>query len=485
MKRGSQTPTVYKYLATDEDLKRSKGKKAIDLYNETTKTAQEWQEGLLEQILAINEDGLYVHSKFGYSIPRRNGKSEVFIARTLYGLEEAVEKLLYTAHRATTSHDFFRRVEKALIEKGYIKANDIKKGDKIPNDKIFDSIKSLGSELITLRKTGASISFRTRTASGGLGEGFDVHLVDEAQEYTEEQESSLKYVVSDSPNPQTLMCGTPPTAVSKGDVFPKVRDNTLADKTKNTGWAEWSVDSKSDPYDVELWYQTNPSLGIILTERKIEDEIGEDLLDFNIQRLGWWANYNQASAIPDNVWRATMIDKLDKELLKSKLYIGIKFGKDGRNTALSIACKMQDDSIFIQALHCIPTVQGVSWITDLLGRLDYAEVVADGKNGQEMLEKAMREAKLKHLKFPTVAEVINANAEFEQGVFQHLIKHTEQTSLDQAVANCKKRAIGSNGGFGYESLVEEMDIALLDSVIYAYWSAHNAKITRAKPMIGY
>lgn len=341
MKRGSQTPTVYKYLSTDEDLKRSKGKEAIDLYNKTSKTAQEWQEGMLEHILAINEDGLYVHTKLGYSVPRRNGKSEIFIMRVLYGLENA-EKILYTAHRATTSHDFFRRVEKSLQECGYLKANEVKKDKSIKDEMLFDSIKTVGSEIITLRKTGASISFRTRTSSGGLGEGFDVHLVDEAQEYQEEQETALKYVVSDSQNPQTLMCGTPPTAVSKGEVFPKLRENVLADKTKNTGWAEWGVDKKTDPYDVEAWYATNPSLGLILTERKIEDEIGDDVLDFNIQRLGWWATYNQASAIPDNVWRATMIDKLDKELLKSKLYIGIKFGKMGaiQRYLLRARCRM-------------------------------------------------------------------------------------------------------------------------------------------------
>lgn len=48
----------------------------------------------------------------------------------------------------------------------------------------------------------------------------------------------------------------------------------------------------SDVNDVEAWYKTNPSLGTVLTERKIEDEIGEDTIDFNIQRLGLWIQYN-------------------------------------------------------------------------------------------------------------------------------------------------------------------------------------------------
>ena len=51
---------------------------------------------------------------------------------------------------------------------------------------------------------------------------------DEAQEYQDDQESALKYVVTDSHNPQTILCGTPPTPVSSGTVFTKYRKDTLA-----------------------------------------------------------------------------------------------------------------------------------------------------------------------------------------------------------------------------------------------------------------
>ena len=33
----------------------------------------EWQKNLLDPIMAVDEDGLWVHQKFGYAIPRRNG----------------------------------------------------------------------------------------------------------------------------------------------------------------------------------------------------------------------------------------------------------------------------------------------------------------------------------------------------------------------------------------------------------------------------
>lgn len=135
-------------------------------------------------------------------------------------------------------------------------------------------------------KSGGRVDFRTRTTTGGLGEGFDLLIIDEAQEYTIDQETALKYVVTDSQNPQTIFCGTPPTMVYGGTVFTDFRKSTLAGDTFDGGWAEWSVEEESDPYDVALWYETNPSLGTILSERAVRSEIGQDVLDFNIQRLG-------------------------------------------------------------------------------------------------------------------------------------------------------------------------------------------------------
>ena len=49
---------------------------------------------------------------------------------------------------------------------------------------------------------------------------------------------------------------------------------------------------------------------------------------------------------------------------------------------------------------------------------------------------------------------------FEQAICQRHIVHMGQSSLVQAVSNCEKRAIGSNGGFGYKSLNEDFILCL-------------------------
>ena len=450
-KKGNQYPTksvVLKY-------KQSKGKEAIELYNSTSREAQKWQEKLTVNIMAVNKAGLWTHTKFGYSVPRRNGKNEVVAIREMWGLTHG-EKILHSAHRTTTSHSAWERLCQLLSEANVE----------------YKATKQFGLETIVTEN--GRISFRTRSSKGGLGEGFDLLIIDEAQEYTDDQESALKYVVSDSKNPQTIFCGTPPTVVSAGTVFAKYRTKTLEGKSINGGWAEWSVENQTDPEDVSAWYLTNPSLGTILTERKIRDEIGSDDIDFNIQRLGLWIKYNQKSAISENEWNRLKEETLPK--LSGKLYAGIKYGIDGKNVALSIAAKTKtDDRVFVEVIDCRPVRVGNAWIIDFLKQADVEIVEVDGASGQNLLCEEMKEAKLKAPSLPTVSWVISANAGFEQGLYSGKICHMGQESLSQVATNCEKRTIGSKGGFGYKAINEDMESALLDSVIYAYYACASSK----------
>ena len=80
----------------------TKGGEAVELYEQGGRTAMDWQKVLLYDMMAVDDDGLWAHSKFGLSVPRRNGKSEVDKMRELRGLFHG-EHILHTAHR-TTKH---------------------------------------------------------------------------------------------------------------------------------------------------------------------------------------------------------------------------------------------------------------------------------------------------------------------------------------------------------------------------------------------
>lgn len=454
---GNQNPTQSVILPYEKSLYRS----AIRTYQKSKRKAQKWQVNLSKDLMAVNEDKLWVHTKFGYSLPRRNGKNEVVVIRELYGLEHG-EQILHTAHRTTTSHSSWERLKKIIEMAGYQLGED------------YATLRATGRERIVFLKTGGTCEFRTRTGTGGLGEGFDLLVVDEAQEYTTEQESALKYVVTDSKNPQTIFCGTPPTPLSSGTVFVNFRNDVLAGKIENAGWAEWGVEKQSDVRDRELWYLCNPSLGSVFTERSVQDEVGSDEIDFNIQRLGLWIKYNQKSAISENEWRDLKVKSLPK--LDGPLYVGIKYGNDGTNVALSIAVKTADKKIFVESIDCQSVRNGSQWIINFLKKADVAAVVIDGAGGQNILAAEMKDFKIKITPvLPTVKEIIVANSSWEQGIYQQTLCHADQPSLTQVVTNCEKRNIGTNGGFGYKSQFDDMDISLMDSALLAHWVCNTAK----------
>lgn len=457
-RKGNQEPTTRAVIAYRE----TKGVEAIKLYNLSKRKAMPWQELTVYDMMAVNDDGLWTHTTYGYTLPRRNGKSEDLLIREGDGILNG-EKILHTAHRTTTTHSAWERLCEFLEEIGLQEGID------------YITWKQMGLEKVQMLGTPGKVSFRTRTAKGGLGEGYDTLIIDEAQEYTQDQQSALKYVISASKNPQTIMCGTPPTPVSAGTVFQKYRKRVISGETENSGYCEWAVEKKSDVRDKELWYKTNPSLGYTLTERAVQDEIGDDDIDFNIQRLGWWIEYNQKSAISPNVWKECKAEEIPE--LKRDYFAAIKFGFDNLNITLSIAAKdKKSGKVFVEAIDCRPVQAGTEWIQPYLRGIKPREIWIDGANGQEGLKEELKKAKIKgNIKLPTVKQIIAANTAFEQGLYQKDLIHCMQPALTQAAGNCEKRKIGNGGGFGYKALKDGIEIGLLESVAIAYWACSTAK----------
>lgn len=149
---GRQTPTSAVILPYKETV----GSEAVALYNRSGRTAQPWQELIISDIEAVNEEGLWVHTKFAFEVPRRNGKNEIVAMRELHGMKRG-ERILHTAHLASTSHTAWVRLKRIIEEIGI---------------RITSSYRARGCEHIEI-EGGGYVAFRTRTSTGGLGEGYD------------------------------------------------------------------------------------------------------------------------------------------------------------------------------------------------------------------------------------------------------------------------------------------------------------------------
>lgn len=460
-KVGRPSPTF-----TNVEYKKSKGSEAIKLYKSTGQALLKWQEIQIRGIMAV-DGSLWKYMKYGLAVGRRNGKGEILAAREFYGILKADEKICHTAHRTTTSHDAFNRLYTLLKKAGYEEFS--KKKNEMPEMGFYAS-KQYGLERIEIPGHGL-IDFRTRTNSGGLGEGFDVLVIDEAQEYTAKQESALAYTVSAAKNPQIILTGTPPTATSGGDVFPKLRSSVIDGTAQETGWAEWSIQQQTtDISNPALWYEYNPSMGYLLTERNVRAELTTGEVDFNVQRLGLWLAYSQKSAISAAEWQQLQVPVCPP--LTTKRFFGVKFTRE--KVALGVAAKTTDGRIYVEAVEVAPIRNGDGWLLEYLSNPNAAKIAVDGESGRQMLVDDMA---MRHIKRPvemTVKQVIAANASFETGLSGKLV-HCGQSMLSTVASNCEKRPIGSNGGFGYNSLTSDVDIAVLDCVIIAYWLAATSK----------
>lgn len=302
----------------------------------------------------------------------------------------------------------------------------------------------------------------------------DLLVIDEAQEYQDDQESTLKYVVSSSKNPQTIMLGTPPTPISSGTVFLNFRNDVLSGNLEECGWAEWGVEDKVDIHDVENWYLCNPSLGTVFTERTIKTEIGKDENDFLIQRLGLWIKYNLKSCISAEEWKDLEVNEPD---LSGGLCVGIRYSSDGGSVSVSIAVKTKDGRTFVEAIGCHSTREGEDWIIDFL--LSVAKVttrvVVDGKSGLDMLDKAMRLNRLKPPYIINVRDVVMGSSMLEPAIQKKEICHAGQPALMQSMTNSEHRAIGTGGGFGFKSIKHGVDVSIMESAVLAIWALETFK----------
>ena len=93
---------------------------------------------------------------------------------------------------------------------------------------------------------------------------------------------------------QLIYTGTPPYPGCPGDVFRRRRTACLGAPGAHDAWHEWSVEGEQvDKIDLEdhaVWYQTNPAMGIRLSEEFAAEECRSMSADgFARERLGWWS----------------------------------------------------------------------------------------------------------------------------------------------------------------------------------------------------
>ena len=466
MNKGNQKPRIDIYQDGDISL----AEKTIALLDSYNRTPLQWQKAILRRWMARDDEDKWANQTAGLIVPRQNGKSWLAEARILGGMIFLGEHLIYTAHQSSTVDEIKRRVLRFFYD-AEPEIRDLLTSEFDKEPKSFDYIE--------LRNGGRCI-FRTRTRSSGLGFTSDAIINDECQEESDAQEEALLPTISAGPlqNPQVIMMGTPPTAGSTGTVFLRARRNLLQGKS-DIAWQEWSVENITDNYDVDAWYQTNPSLGYLITEKAIRAEASAMSQDsFNKMRLGWIPGVDAQRVFTDDEWSELAIKEVklppDPELVYS-----VKFAPDRSAVTLAVGVPI-GDKIHVEVVERKRMSEGMSWLVRwILDRWRKAnQIIIDGAAGQGLLiEELLRsEPKIKkRILAPNVKEAGSAYASFYQAIQDKKLTHYNQPLLNSAIRTAKRRDIGKDGMFGYAPLNPNIQMDPVDAVAFAYYGANRFK----------
>lgn len=468
-KKGNQKPRIDIYHDGDIEL----AERTIELLDHYNRRPLVWQKSILRRWMARDYEDKWANQTCGLIVPRQNGKSWLAEARILGGMIFLGEHLIYTAHQVSTVDEIKRRILKFFYD-AEPEIRDLLTVEFDKEPKSFDYIE--------LRNGGRCV-FRTRTRSSGLGFTSDTIIWDEHQESSDAQEEALLPTISAGPlsNPQTIMMGTPPTSGSTGTVFLRARRNVLQGKS-DICWQEWSVENITDNHDEDAWYQTNPSLGYLITERAIKAEASAMSQDsFNKMRLGWIPGLDAQRVFTDDEWNELAVKEV-KLPENPELVYAIKFAPDRSAVTLAVGVPI-GEKIHVEVIERKRMSDGIAWLVRwLLDRWRNAnQIIIDGAAGQGLLiEELLRsEPKMKkRLLTPNVKEAGSAYALFYQAIQDKTLTHFNQPLLNSAIRTCKRRDIGKDGMFGYAPLNPNIQVDPVDAVAFAYYGANRFKGTK-------
>lgn len=477
MNKGEQTPTFHHA----EKYEKTEGIYAAELSASYDLVPHEWQRNVLNDWLAVDDDGKLIHNYCVLEVPRQNGKTGASDPRETWGLVKRGEQILHTAQEFQTAKKAFDRLRKKF---GTRKNDPFAEYPEL--NALVDHYTTSAGQMVLDLTNGAHIEFRTRGNNSDMGRGgtFDLVVIDEAQAYTEAQDAALAPLNSAAPSgsPQTILMGTPPLITGdKGQVFLRSIKRFYKEPERKSCISLWGTKEVGDVLDKSRWYLYNPSLGYqLLEEALIKDSVTMSPDTFAREHLGF---------IPENIHSINYaIDRDTWEACKStlpkpegKTAYGIKFSMDGSTVALCGAVIPDDGPARISLIELRPTGHGIGWLADWLNqRYKKAScVVIDGRNGVDVLVERINDTwKVKgSIIRPSVKEMIAATGTLTNALNERSVTwFHQQEALNESAVTSVKRSLGGGWCFGGDnsSPIEAASLAL--------WGAQNSKRNPNKVM---
>lgn len=451
----------------------SAGREAVDLYNgaqqSTSKHLLPWQCSVLDGMLAERADHRWAAREAALVVARQNGKSEVIIARELFGLFILGERIVHTAHLYDTAQESFERIERLIRHTPHLHRRVKPNGYRHAN----------GEQQIELC-SGARLEFMARSPKSGRGLSGDVTVLDEAMDIPEWVMSALVPTMSTAANMQLIYAATAVDqgnpAHANGATLARVRRRALTGSDPSLAYWEWSVDEdayRADPEavaaDRAAQAAANPSLGALITEEYVDWEMSTlTARSFAVERLsvGDWPSEDVVveTVIDPARWR--VLARPGATRPSGRVALGVAVSKD-RAWASIGAAGMVGDRV---QLELAENRRGTAWVVNRLAELvakHSATIVVDSGGPAGALLPAMRDRSIPFVS-PTGREIAAACGGLYDVVHSDPpgLIHLGQPALDVAVGGARRRKYG-DGAWAWDLERSPVDIAPLVAVTLA------------------
>lgn len=444
-----------------------------------------WQMDDLHAMTAVGPDGRWANPECGKSIPRQAGKTTdvegwVIDLAMVHGY-----RVLWTAHNYDTTSKTLEDFRDVL---------GTKPGDKLRglpefNAHLLRSSSKTSQESYTFKPftPGARegfISFSTRTRTSKLGSTFDVVVIDEAQEVTQEHLKALLPTTVSGPshNPQYIWLGTPRRAGSLAKEFEDMRAELIGDNPPaGSAWLEYGLPEIGDIEDESRWYQANPSLGEGVADISAIRQLKKRLssVSFAQECLGVWLTPGELAGpagdpvIGRGEWQACASGEVAPDGPRA---YAVKFAPDGSTFAVCVAVAMQDGVRVELVDHRAAAGGKAALATFVADRARRWPVVVDGKAGAGSLrERVLGVDPELDVECVTPSDFISACQELKDAVDERsmswylppgsALDWERPDELSSCVTSARRRSIGRDGGWGFDG--DGADVA--EAAAMAMW----------------
>lgn len=454
------------------------GREVEDFMAQIGKPLLPWQTEVVRSSFATRADGRWAAYEVTLLAPRQNGKGAVTEAQEFGGLFLLKEKkIIHSAHLFDTSREAFERLVE-LIE-----------GSDWLSSRVNKINQAHGKEGIELTRSagGGKLKFKARTLHGTRGFSGDRIILDEAYGLTVGQHQAMSPILATLPNSQITYTSSPPdeqTGPMPDDaILPSIRKRGI-DADPQMAFYEWSPPKKFNADDLEVWYQTNPSLGYLIDEEFLHRQRRIFLASpkphaFATEHLGDWpdAATEQWLVIGEDQW-GTALDPTSAP--RDPVVFSVDVTPERTHAAIAVVGGRADRHVHGELVDHRP---GTEWVVprfvELCGTHKPAAVVIDpgGAAGSLLPDLTVALAKLYREPTPMTARDVAQG----YGMFHDVMAPTAErrlrvrgadlmlADLTSAVAGATTRRIGD--GTTWDRRTPTVDISplvALTNALYGY-----------------